>query len=211
MKRSDYCLYFATDSGMLKGRDLCDIIAEAIAGGVTMVQLREKALSSRCFFELGEQVRNITATYRVPLIINDRIDLMLALGADGVHIGKDDLPLPAARQIAGDGIVGYSVDTLEDLRYAEESGADYVGIGPVYATSTKTDAGAVLGVDGLRQIVAQARVPCVAIGGIKEENCAEVAGTGVSGVCVISTLMNAVDTEKTASVMRQRLQTAGLP
>lgn len=182
-------LYLATDRRYTDSRDLCDVVAACIANGVTAVQLREKDCSASDFCEMGRRLLAVTRGHGVPLIINDRVDIMLAIGADGVHVGRGDLPLREARRLAGDRILGYSVNSLAHLRFAESAGADYVGIGPAFATGTKTDTGGVLGPEGIRGIARCSSIPCVAIGGVHAGNVAELGAAGVDGVCVISGIL----------------------
>ena len=202
MRSSHLRLYVATDRECLGRRDLKEIVAACVENGATMVQLREKQISTRDFCLYAQQIHAITRRHDVPLIINDRVDVMLAVEAEGVHVGREDLPLPLTRQLAGDRIVGYSVNTLEHLRYAEEEGADYVGIGPVHPTGTKTDTGPAVGMEGLRTIARHARIPAVAIGGITAENAAEAIKAGAAGCCVVSAILKAHDVA--AGVLRLR-------
>ena len=195
----DYSLYLATDRQLLRQADLCDAVREAVDGGVTVVQLREKNLSSRAFYAQARDLLPVTRRLGVPLIINDRVDIMLAVGAEGVHLGPYDLPVAAARELAPGKIIGASVNSLTDLRRAEAAGVDYVGVGPVYATGTKSDLREVLGPDGLQRIVTHARVPCVAVGGINASRLAEVMAQAVDGVCVISAVIGAENVRHAAS------------
>lgn len=184
-------LYLATDDSLL---DNCDPVAPilcAVDGGVTMVQLRLKTATTGAVFEIGKLLLDALRPRGVPLIVNDRVDLMLALDADGVHVGRQDLPLPEVRRLAGDKIVGFSVNALEGLTFAEGNGADYIGVGPAFATGTKRDTGPVLGVEGVKNICAAASMPCVAIGGINASNISEIMTTGVAGCCVVSAILGA--------------------
>ena len=201
----DYTLYLATDRNLLQGRNLEDTVAIAIRHGVTLVQMREKSLSSREFYEAGRRLLQITRRCGVPLIINDRLDLMLALDADGVHLGRHDLPLPEARRLCPGKILGYSVNSAADLQYAEQHGADYAGLGPVFPTPTKADTDPALGLAGLADLVKKARIPCVAIGGINVTNAAAVTATGVAGICVISAILSQPDTAAATWELRQAL------
>jgi len=185
----NYSLYLITDRTWLGTRTLCDVIEEAVVNGVTVVQFREKNASSREMYEVGVALHSITRKHGIPLIINDRVDIMLALDAEGVHVGPEDLPVAATRAIAAGKIVGTSVNSAQDLARAHADRADYIGIGPVFATSTKKNARCVLGVEGLRKIVTATQLPCVAIGGIDTENAPEVIQTGVTGVCSISGIL----------------------
>ena len=190
----DFRLYLATDPALTGTRDLGDIVRIAVENGVSLVQLREKHVSARSFFETARALHAVTAKAGVPLIINDRVDIMLAVGAEGVHVGRGDLPVAAARKLAGNQhLLGYSVNTAEHLETAEAAGADYVGVGPVFATSTKDNTPPPLGIDGLRAIVRRASIPCVAIGGINAENAADVVAAGADGCCVISAILGQQD------------------
>jgi thiamine-phosphate pyrophosphorylase len=204
----DYSLYLATDRAFLAGRDLCQVVANCIENGVSLVQLREKDCSSREFYDLGRRVHEVTCHYDIPLIINDRVDIMLALDAEGVHIGRHDVPLEKVRALAGHRIVGYSVKTEAELAYAEKAGADYVGIGPVFPTGTKLDAGEALGVEHLRGMVKASGVPCVAIGGISAENAGQLSGFGLGGICVISAILNQADPGAAARRLRDEWHSA---
>jgi len=185
----DYTLYVGTNRSFLKGRNLYHVIEDILRGGATLVQLREKEISAKEFFETGKKLLTLTRSYDVPLIINDRVDVMLALDAEGVHIGENDLPLPDVRRIAARKIVGYTVHNIEELRYAEKNGADYAGVGPVFRTATKSVDAPALGLEGLRRLTERSRIPCVAIGGINAGNVSDVASCGVTGCCVIGAVL----------------------
>ena len=196
-------LYLATDPGLLGARDLVQTVAESIAGGVTIVQLRDKHADGGALYEAACRLLAVTRPAGVPLIINDRVDVMLASGADGVHVGPHDLPLAEARRLAGDDrMVGYSVNTPEDLALAIREGADHIGIGPVFPTGTKPDARAALGLGRLRELAAAAPIPCVGIGGISLANAASVKACGVSGICVISAILGSDDVGRAARALR---------
>lgn len=201
-------LYLATDPDLLRGRDLAETVAECIAGGVTMVQLRDKQADGGPLYEAACRLLAVTRPANVPLIVNDRLDVMLASDADGVHIGASDLPLDKARELAGNRILGYSVNTAADLALAIRCRADYIGIGPAFPTGTKPDARGVLGLDGLRRLATSATMPSVAIGGIHPGNCADIIACGATGVCVISALLGTPDPRATAAEFRRRLATA---
>jgi thiamine-phosphate pyrophosphorylase len=186
----DYSVYLVTDRGILDGRDLFKAVEDAIQGGASLIQLREKDISSRGFYDLAMQMKKLVNSYNVPLIINDRLDIALAVGADGLHIGQDDLPLGIARKILGpDKIIGYSVSNLEEALYGEKNGADYLGAGPAYATGSKADAGAPIGLDNIKMIKESVSIPVVAIGGVSIANLIEVRDSGVDGVSVISAIL----------------------
>jgi thiamine-phosphate pyrophosphorylase len=198
----DYTLYLVTDRGILGDRDLFTAVEEALKGGVTMLQLREKTASSRDFYQLAVRMKELAAAYQVPLIIDDRLDIALAADAGGLHVGQDDLPVAVARRILGPGkILGYSVSTVEEAIYGEQNGADYLGAGPVYATGSKADAGSPIGIDGLRQIKQSVAIPVVGIGGVGEANILDVKRTGVDGASVISAIMGSRDLKRAAGAL----------
>ncbi len=185
----DYSLYLVSDRGLLGERDLCQSIAAAIQGGVTLVQLREKDRTSREFFDLAVRVKAVTDGMNVPLIINDRLDIALAVDAAGLHIGQEDLPAAIARRLLGPGkILGVSAATVDEALVAEADGADYLGIGAVFPTGTKRDACEV-GLAGLRAVVQRVQLPVVAIGGIDERNLPAVLEQRVAGVAVVSAIL----------------------
>ncbi len=189
----DYKLYLVTDRNMIGDHYFYRGIEEAIQGGVTMVQLREKTLSTLEFYKTAVRVKEITTNYHIPLIINDRLDMVLAVDADGLHIGQEDMPLEVARRILGNNkIIGVSAGTLEEALTAQKQGADYLGIGAVFPTSTKEDAHLV-SFNTLKQIKSSVKIPIVAIGGIKEENAASVMKAGVDGISVISAILGQPD------------------
>lgn len=195
----DYRLYLVTDRKILGTKEFLQSIAEALQGGVTLLQLREKELSSADFYRLAVQIKELAHDYRVPLIINDRLDIALAVDADGLHIGQDDLPLAVARKLLGPKkILGYSVSTSEEARYGEQNGADYLGAGPVYWTGSKTDIGEPIGLEGLKKIKQAVAIPVVGIAGIKVANLPAVKSTGVDGVSVISAILGQADIAQAA-------------
>lgn len=194
----DYSLYLVTDRNALGGRDLAQSVEQAIQGGVTLVQLREKSVSTREFLELSLRVKEITTHYHIPLIINDRLDIALAVDADGLHIGQDDLPMIKARELLPNKIIGVSVSTLAEALLAQQQGADYVGVGAVFSTPTKTDA-AEVSLDQLELIKKSVTIPVVAIGGINESNLRQVMAKGIDGVAVVSAILakeNILDTAR---------------
>lgn len=188
MKKIDYSLYAITDPRLVKRDQMPQAVEEAILGGATIIQLREKEISSLDLYQLALEVKEVTDRYQVPLIINDRLDIMLAVGAAGVHLGEDDLPIEVARKLVGpDKIIGASFATPELAQEAEAQGADYLGVGPVFATATKGDAGAPIGIAGLTAVKEAVQIPVVGIGGISIENTAEVSKV-VDGIAVISAI-----------------------
>lgn len=187
----DYSLYLVTDRSFLKGRELADVVEEAIKGGVTLVQVREKDVSTREFCQIALAVKKVTDKYNIPLIINDRIDIAQAIDAAGVHLGQDDMPLKTARKILGsEKIIGISAGNIKEAKEAERDGADYVGIGAVFFTGSKKDIDTPIGIEGLQKIVHSISIPSVAIGGVSKANAAEVMKTGTSGLSVISAILN---------------------
>ncbi|MCL5056561.1 MAG: thiamine phosphate synthase [Actinobacteria bacterium] len=190
----DYTLYLVTDRGILKGKDLFSAVEEAIAGGVTLVQLREKDISSLDFYNIALKLREVTKYHGVPLIINDRLDIALAADADGLHVGQEDLPVRDARRLLGeDKILGYSVTTIEEAVFGQTNGADYLGAGPVYPTGSKADAAPPIGIDQLKRIKDSVSLPVVAIGGIGAANIKEIKASGVDGVSLISAILGSND------------------
>lgn len=192
-----YSLYLVTDRNIIGQRNFYQTVEEALSGGVTLVQLREKETSGRDFYQTALALKELTARYNVPLLINDRLDIALAVDADGVHIGQQDLPLPVARQLLGpQKIIGYSVSTVAEAQYGEKHGADYLGAGPFYATTTKAVSIQPLGVEGLRAIKQAVSVPVVGIGGINPENVREVKKSGADGIAVVSAILGSSDPQK---------------
>jgi thiamine-phosphate pyrophosphorylase len=204
----DLLLYLCTDRVLALGRPITQAVEEAIAGGVTMVQLREKNASSREFYEIALEVQAITRRHRVPLIINDRLDIALAVGAEGIHIGQSDLPLGAARRLAGkDLFIGVSASTVEEALEAERNGADYLGVGAVYPTGSKADAGDAIGLERLRAVIAAVSIPVVGIGGVNPENAGAVMRTGAAGIAVISAILSQPGIREAARNLRAALET----
>ncbi|MBK5445620.1 thiamine phosphate synthase [Peribacillus sp. TH24] len=192
MKKSqiDLSLYLVTEESIAI-EDLTKIIAEAVSGGVSIVQLREKNNSSLSFYKKASALKQLLHELSIPLIINDRVDIALAVGADGVHIGQDDLPLSVIKQLVPDNmIIGVSVSTLEEAIEAEQNGADYIGVGSIFPTKTKQDA-TLMANGELEKICRSISIPAVAIGGITTENISSLSESGVSGTAVVSAIMNA--------------------
>lgn len=187
-------LYLVTDRDLCGGRPLKEVVAAAVAGGAAWVQLREKNLSTRVFVEEAAAVKALLAPHKVPLIINDRLDVALAVGADGVHVGQDDMPYPLARKILGTGkIIGLSVETWEDVEAAEKWDVDYLGVSPVFATPTKTDTKGSWGLEGIARIRSFSRHPLVAIGGLNATNTGAAVRAGADGIAVVSAICAAPD------------------
>jgi thiamine-phosphate pyrophosphorylase len=208
LNSGDLLLYLCTDRLLALGRPLVQALEDAIAGGVTMVQLREKEASSREFYDMAREIQAVTRRYRVPLVINDRLDIALAVGAEGLHIGQSDLPLKEARRLAGkDMFIGISASTVEEAREAERSGADYLGIGAVYPTGSKTDAGDAIGLAVFAEVCASVKIPAVGIGGLNASNAVAVMKAGAAGVAVISAILSQPDIREAARALRSSLNT----
>ena len=185
-------LYLVTDRDLSLGRPLEEIVSEAVAGGVTMVQLREKDAATGEFVELGRRLMSLLKPLGVSLIINDRVDVALAVDADGVHIGQSDMSYADARRLLGpEKIIGLSVENFEDLESANKLDVDYIGISPVYGTPTKTDTAEPFGLEGLRKAVEMSVHPTVAIGGMNVATVGEVIAAGTDGVAVVSAICSA--------------------
>lgn len=189
---NSYKLYLVTDDKQ-DIDTLCNVVKEAVKGGVTMVQIREKHGDIRAFIERSIAVRNVLKNSGVPLIINDRVDVALAVQADGVHLGQSDMPANLARQLIGpDMILGLSVENETQLREAQDLPVDYLGISAIFSTPTKTNIIKEWGIDGLTKAVKESKRPLVAIGGINEANIREIVGTGVDGIALVSAICHAV-------------------
>jgi thiamine-phosphate pyrophosphorylase len=185
------------------------VAAAALRGGATALQLRAKTLSTRDLCTAASALRALCARHGTLFLVNDRLDVALACGADGVHLGQDDLPPELARAVAGPNLViGVSAATPEEAWAAARGGADYLGVGAVYATRTKADAGAPIGLDGLARVVAASTLPVVAIGGIGAEGAAAAVRAGAAGVAVVSAVAGAPDPERAAAVLRMALDGA---
>lgn len=187
-------LYLVTDRDLSQGRPLEEVILAAVCGGATMVQLREKHATTRFFVEEAQRIKELLAPYKVPLIINDRIDIALAAGADGVHIGQDDMPYPLARRLLGEhAIIGLSVETMEQVQEAEQYDVSYISVSPVFETPTKTDTKGAWGIEGLEQVREATRHRVVAIGGLNAINVQQVVRAGAEGIAVVSAICAAPD------------------
>ena len=199
----DYSVYLVTDHRNTTDEEFLNIIEEAIKGGTTIVQLREKTASTKEFYQLALKVKEITSKYDVPLLINDRIDIALAVDSDGVHIGQDDMPADIARKIIGeDKILGVSASTVAEAKKAEADGADYIGSGAVFPTSTKDDADSVSKLQ-LKEIVHSIDIPVVAIGGITLENADTLKDTGIAGFSVVSAIMSADNPREASQKLKE--------
>jgi len=205
----DWSLYLVTDRGLCADMSLEDVVERALRGGVTVVQLREKACSAPECIALAQKLQPLLAAYGVPLIINARVDVALAVGAEGVHVGQGDMaPVEVRRRVGCDMRIGLSVETVEQVVEAEGLDVDCLGVSPVFTTPTKTDTGDAWGLDGLRGVRSLSRHPLVAIGGIDESNVADVVRTGADGIAVVSAICAAEDPEAAARRLRQRIEAA---
>ncbi len=202
MAEKYYQLCLVTDSALANGRALAGIVAAAVKGGVTLVQLREKTASTRTFIEQARVLKRLLAPLRVPLLINDRIDVALAAGADGTHVGQQDMPVALARQLLGPvAIIGLSITELDQVRDRDVELADYLGVGPIFAQSTKLDAMPLLGLDGLAEVRGATGKPIVAIGGVSAANADAVRSAGADGIAVVSAIMGADDPRAAAAAL----------
>ena len=205
----DYSLYLVTDKKLSLGRSNIEIIEAAIDGGVTVVQLREKELGGREFYEEALKVKAILKEWHIPLIINDRVDIAMAVRADGVHIGQDDLPVIAVRPLVGsEMIIGVSIFTPEEARLAEQMGADYVGLSPIFVTATKPELNRQIGIEGIPAIRQACGIPLVGIGSMNESNAFEVISAGLDGVAVVSGIVSQNDVISAAKAIKAEVMRA---
>ncbi|MGN0701506.1 MAG: thiamine phosphate synthase, partial [Oscillospiraceae bacterium] len=202
MKKVDYTLYLCTDRELMSCGSIEQLVEQAIVGGVSIVQLREKNCSSREFLENAISVKKITDRFGVPLIINDRLDICLASDASGVHLGQSDIPCTVARKILGsDKLIGVSCATAEEATKAQADGADYLGVGAVFPTATKQNTRPVTA-QRIREIRAAVTLPFVVIGGVNEQNISSLYGLGINGAAVVSAIAAKPDITAAARVMR---------
>lgn len=193
----DYSIYLVTDDGCLQGRALLDCVREALEGGVTLVQYRAKTASSAEMYAEAQELKALCDSFNVPLIINDRLDIAMAVGAAGVHLGQDDLPCAAARKLLGeDYIIGVSAHNPAEAKTALQSGADYLGCGAVFGTATKADVKK-LGTEGLTAICREKGLPVVGIGGVTADNYSEVRAAGADGAAIVSGILAQPDIRAT--------------
>ena len=189
-------LYFVTDRGLCGKKPLEEVVIQAVKGGAAYVQLREKDVSTRFFVEEAQRIKKLLEKYRVPLIINDRVDVALACGAEGVHIGQEDMPYEIVRQLMGQkAIIGLSVETWENVKVSQKMDVNYIGVSPVFSTPTKSNTKGAWGLNGLAKIKVFSRHPLVAIGGINESNVREVVKAGADCVAVVSAICAVPDPE----------------
>ena len=199
-------LYAVTDQTWVGKQTLLEQIEAALKGGATIVQLREKTLDEDSFVEEAIQARDLCHKYNVPLIINDNVEVAIKSGADGVHVGIEDAPVAEIRKrVSADFIIGATCQTVEQAKIAEAAGADYMGVGAVFPSPTKTNAVRITN-EQLREIVSSVSIPAVAIGGISYDNVCEIKGSSVSGVAVISAIFGAEDIEKATALLKERVK-----
>ncbi len=206
MKSFDLTLYLVTDRGLAKSGSLEEVVEKAVQGGVTLVQLREKEGDTGELYEKAKALKEILAPYHIPLIIDDRIDIMLAVDADGVHVGQSDMPADVARKLIGlDKILGVSAHNLEEALKAEKDGADYLGVGAMYPTATKKDA-SFTSKKELEKIRNTVHIPLVAIGGINSKTIPDFAKDSVDGFAIVSAIMTAENPKQTAGELKRLIQ-----
>ncbi|MDP2874942.1 MAG: thiamine phosphate synthase [Holophaga sp.] len=203
-------LCLVTDRNLCGGRPLEEVVLEAVRGGVTSVQLREKQLATRIFVATAAHLKALLAPFGIPLIINDRVDVALAVGTHGVHVGQDDMPCETVRRLLGPtALIGLSVECWEDVVRAQDQPVDYLGVSPIFATPTKTDTRGAWGLEGLARIWAFSRHPLVAIGGLNEANIPAVVRAGAEGIAVVSALCAALDPRQAAEALKRSITDAG--
>lgn len=210
MKILDPSLYFVTDSTNYTEKEFLYRVEQALQGGVTLLQLREKDKSTREYIDLAKKVHAIAKRYNVPLIIDDRVDVALAIDAEGVHVGASDMPVAAARKLMGEHkIVGATAKTVPWAREAYEQGADYLGVGAIYPTTTKVKT-VLTSTDTLRDICSAVPIPANAIGGLNKDNMDILAGIPIAGICVVSAIMKADDPKQAAIELNTRAKELGI-
>ena len=202
-------LYCVVDRAVLGDRDPIQVAQQAIRGGAQIIQWRDKRAGDGEFLEVARRLRELTRRLQIPLVVNDRVAAALLSGADGVHLGHEDLPVKEARSLAGEGLrIGRSTHSLEEAKEAEAAGADYIGVGPVFSTPTKPDYRAV-GLELVRQVRQAIRIPWVAIGGIDLETLPLVLSAGAKSVAVVRAVAGAHDPEKAARSLREKMEATG--
>ena len=204
--KKDLLLYAVTDRHWLNGRSLRQVVEESLDGGVTMVQLREKQLEEGTFLEEAKELQALCRQRRIPFLVNDNVDIALAMNADGVHVGQSDMEaLDVRKKLGPDKIIGASAQTVEQALLAQAHGADYLGVGAVFPTGSKDDAVEVP-FETLKAICQAVRIPVVAIGGISKANVEELRGSGICGVAVISAIYGADDIEGAARELKEAVR-----
>ena len=207
----DFSLYLVTDRDLSCGRSTVEVVEAAVAGGVSCVQLREKHCSTREFITQARALKRFLKSKKIPLIINDRLDVALAVEADGLHLGQQDMTISDARKISGTSlIIGISAESVDDALRAEKEGADYIGISPVFATPTKSDTAPPLGLEGVKTIRKMIAIPIVGIGGINRQNALSVITAGADGIAVVSAIVGAKDPKDAAFELKSIVRQAAL-
>ena len=210
MKELNTKLYFITDSTNYNEEEFLFRVEEALKGGATLLQLREKEKTTREYIDLAEKVHSITKKYNVPLIIDDRVDVALAIDAEGVHVGQSDMPVCIARKLMGeDKIVGATTKTVPQAKEAFEQGADYLGVGAIYPTTTKVKT-VLTSVDTLKEICESVPIPANAIGGLNNDNIDILKGIPIAGICVVSAIMKADNPNQATAELKERAKELGL-
>jgi len=202
-------LYLVTDRNLMLGRNILDLVEDAVRGGVTIVQLREKECSIEEFVSMGIQLKAVLRQYKIPLIINDSLEVALTVKADGMHIGQSDIHYPLVRKLLGDkAIIGLSVESIEDVLAAEKYDVDYLGVSPIFFTPTKTDLKQEFGLEGLRKVKEMTKHRLVAIGGVNTNNAYQVIRSGAEGIAVVSAICSASNPENAARELMEIVKTA---
>ncbi|OIJ14484.1 thiamine-phosphate diphosphorylase [Anaerobacillus alkalilacustris] len=202
----DFRLYAITGEEFHKGKSLVEVMEAAIIGGVDIIQLRDKKSSKKDVLHKALLLKDLTKKYNVPLIINDHIDVAVAVDADGIHLGQDDLPLQMARKIVGkDKIIGISTHEIEEAREAQLQGADYIGVGPIFATKSKEDVVDPVTTKYIEEVKKEISIPFVAIGGIKLHNVDQVLNAGATRICAISEIVGSADITKTCQLFIEKI------
>ena len=199
-------LYLITDRTRSRGRSTVDVVRAALAGGVDVVQLRDKEAEAAAIVDEGLRVHELTARYQAPLIVNDRVDIALAIEAEGAHVGQTDLPADMARKLLpAPALLGVSTSSVDMARRAQQQQADYIGFGPVYPTTTKETAASPRGIERMRDTLEKINIPLVALGGISDRNISEVVAAGADHVAVCSAIVNAENVERAAATLKERM------
>lgn len=209
VKQVDWSVYLVTDPRLPTERSLVEIVEASIRGGVNVIQFRDKQVGTRNMVETAKTLCDLCHRMGAYFLVNDRVDVALAVDADGVHVGQDDMPIGIARRLLGpDKLIGITVHNVDEMKKAEMEGADYLSIAPVFATPTKPDHQNPLGLEGVKALAVHANKPLVAIGGINRSNAAAVIHSGAAGVCVVSAIISAVDPELATRELYEQVKAA---
>ena len=208
-QKVDYSLYLVTDRALSLGRGNLEVIQAAVEGGVTLVQLREKEATTKEFYQEGLLIKDYLLSKNIPLIVNDRIDIAVALNADGVHLGQEDMPVDLARKIIGpQKIIGASVFSREEAKAAEILGADYLGLSPIFTTETKPELSEQIGIEGIRHRKGAVRIPVIGIGALNQANAYQVVKAGLDGIAVVSAICSQEDPKAAAAALKAEVTRA---